>query len=179
MPAIRTGAKPDENTRQLTLTGELASVTPLPSSSKSRSKKSSSDRVYTDAIFAIKPHFINLIVKREKNHEYRKYELRDTVTRIWLYEVAPTSAISHVMVTSRPKIPGEVCDSNGIGNDDFDNGMKDSKFGYPVLHLYKLKTPLRPEVMKKTYGVPTPQGYMYATKKMVDELPLEDMEKLF
>jgi len=82
------------------------------------------------------------------------------------------------MVTSHPKTPGQVRDPNGIGNDDFDNGKKASKFGYPVLSLYKLKTPLKSEAMK-AYGVSTPQGCVYAPKKMVDEIPLEDMEKLF
>ena len=83
------------------------------------------------------------------------------------------------MVTSHPKTPGQVCDPNGIGNDDFDNGKKDSTFGYPVLGLYKLKTPLEKEAMKAVYGVTPPQGYMYAPKKLVDENPLEDMEKIF
>jgi len=82
------------------------------------------------------------------------------------------------MVTSKPKTPGQVCDPNGIGNDDFDNGKKESKFGYPVLGLYKLKTPLKAEEMR-IYGISTPQGPVYAPKKMVDELPLEDMEKVF
>ncbi|KAG0641187.1 hypothetical protein HOY80DRAFT_902669 [Tuber brumale] len=178
MPAARTEAKPKGMTRQLTLTGELASVAPLSSSSKSHSK-SSIERTDTDVIFAIKPEFMELIAKREKNYEYRKYQLKDTVTRIWLYTTTPTSAISYVMVTSGPKKPGEVRDSSGIGNDDFDNGKKVSKFGYPVLHLYKLRTPLKPEAMRKVYGVSTPQGRMYAPKKMVDELPLEGMEQLF
>lgn len=94
MPAIRTEAKRKGTTRQLTLTGELASVAPLPSSSKSRSK-SSIDRIYTDAILSIKPEFMELIAEQKKNHEYRKYKMRDTVTQIWLYTTAPISAISY------------------------------------------------------------------------------------
>jgi len=61
------------------------------------------------------------------------------------------------MVTSHPKTPGQVRDPNRIGNDDFDNGRKVPKFGYPVLSLYKLKTPLKLEVMK-AYGVSSQQG---------------------
>ena len=94
MPAIQTGEKPKEKTRQLILTGELASVTPSSSSSKSRSK-SSIERIYTDAILAIKPEFVELIAEQKKNHEYRKYKIRDTVTQIWLYTTAPMSAISY------------------------------------------------------------------------------------
>jgi hypothetical protein len=82
------------------------------------------------------------------------------------------------MLTSRPKTPGQVCDPTGVGNDDFDLGLKTSKFGYPVLGLYQLKTPLKPAAMKE-FGLSTPQGLMYATKKLVEGMPLEDMDKLF
>ena len=85
---------------------------------------------------------------------------------------------SHVMVTSRPKIPGQVCDPSGVGNDDFDLGLKKSKFGYPVLGLYRLKDPLKPEAMKKLEIAP-PQGLVYAPKSLVDNIPLGEMEKLF
>lgn len=82
------------------------------------------------------------------------------------------------MVTSRPKTPGQVKDPSGVGNDDFDAGLKKSKFGYPVLGLYRLKTPLKPAVMKE-YEILPPQGLVYATKTLVDGIPLAEMEKLF
>lgn len=170
--------------RQTTLTGLAAPEPSSSASSKSKTKsksksKSKSDRVYTDAVLTIKPEFMELIAKREKNHEYRKYELRDTVERIWLYVIAPVSAITHVITTSRPKKPGEVNDPSGVGNDDFDNGLKLSKFGYPVLGLHKLNPPLGPSDLKARFEIAPPQGYYYATKKLVEEVKLEDMEKLF
>lgn len=86
---------------------------------------------------------------------------------------------SYVMVTDCPKVPGEVCDSSGVGNDDFDKGLKESKFGYPVLGLYRLKEPLTPLVMKEKYGISVPQGALYVPKQLFDAIPLEDMEKVF
>ena len=83
------------------------------------------------------------------------------------------------MITSTPKEPGQVNDPTGIGNDAFDQGLKESKFGYPVLGLYELKEPLTSDMMKRKYGVVAPQGYLYAPKIMVDDLPLEQMTKLF
>jgi hypothetical protein len=83
------------------------------------------------------------------------------------------------MTTSTPKEPGQVNDPSGVGNDDFDNGLKESKFGYPVLSLHELKEPLTSDVMKSKYGVVAPQGYLYAPKTLVDDLPLEQMNKLF
>ena len=46
-----------------------------------------------DAIIAIKPHFVQLIAQRKKNHECRKYKLA-SVQRLWLYETAPKSMIT-------------------------------------------------------------------------------------
>lgn len=74
-----------------------------------------------------------------------------------------------------------MCDSSGVGNDDFDNGLKKSKYGYPVVGLYRLKTPLNSDAMKE-YGVSPPQSYMFVPKKMFDALPLDSehvAEKLF
>jgi hypothetical protein len=82
------------------------------------------------------------------------------------------------MTTSRPKTPGQVCDPSGCGNDDFDSGLKKSKFGYPVLGLYRLKTPLKPSAMKQ-FDISPPQGLVYATRKLVDGAPMEEMDKLF
>jgi predicted transcriptional regulator len=49
--------------------------------------------VCTDAILAIKPIFVKLIVERKKNHEFRKYLLEDA-ERLWLYQTAPVSKIT-------------------------------------------------------------------------------------
>ena len=95
MPAERT----EKSLRQTTLTGAFApstSTTRPPAKRASTKAKDTPGRVYTDTILTIKPVFAELIAKREKNHEFRKYEMRDTVKRIWLYETAPTSAITYV-----------------------------------------------------------------------------------
>lgn len=68
--------------------------------SNSASKPSASiQRVYSDVILPIKPHFVELMLAGKKNHEYRKYKLRDTVVRLWLYEVSPASRIRYVLAT--------------------------------------------------------------------------------
>ena len=43
------------------------------------------------------------------------------------------------MSTTTPKVPGEVNDPTGVGNDDFDQGLKESKFGYPVVESSSLR----------------------------------------
>lgn len=48
----------------------------------------SPSRVFTDVLLAIKSEHLTNIINRQKNHEYRKYRLRDGVERLWLYETA-------------------------------------------------------------------------------------------
>ncbi|OBZ69459.1 hypothetical protein A0H81_10122 [Grifola frondosa] len=149
------------------MSGTIGTSTVSPSSAKlkgKKGKKDSEDRVYTDALLTIKPEFADLISKREKNYEYRKYQLRPTVERLWLYETAPTSALTYVITTDLPKTPGEVNDSTGVGNDDFDKGLKESKFGYPVKGLHRLKEPVTMADMETQFGIRAPQGFCFATK---------------
>jgi hypothetical protein len=93
MSIIRT-KETKQATRQLTLTGKPAPNAPSASKSSSKKSKSSIERVFTDVLLSIRPEFTDLIAKREKNHEYRVYKLRDTVVRIWLYTTAPVGAIT-------------------------------------------------------------------------------------
>lgn len=83
------------------------------------------------------------------------------------------------MTTTTPKVPGEVNDPSGIGNDDFDQGLKQSKYGYPVTELYRLKKPLTTSELKTRFEIAIPQGWRYATKQLVQEMPLDCMEKVF
>ena len=119
-----------------------------------------------DAILPIKPKFMQLILSGEKNYEYRKY-LMDGVTRIWLYETKPISAITHMMETSTPKVPGEIKDSSGIGNDDFDKELKKSNYGYPVLALYQLLHPITAEELRNLYVLEPLKTGIYAPKKLL------------
>ena len=83
------------------------------------------------------------------------------------------------MFTTTPRVPGEVNDSSGIGNDDFNKGLKKSKYGYPVTELYKLQTPITTSELKTRFDIAVPQGWRYATKQLVEEVPIDAMEKLF
>ena len=94
--------------------------------------------VDTDIVLAIKPEFVEAIRTQEKNYEYRKYEIKPTVTRFWLYETEPINAIRYVINVGPVKTPGQVQDPSGLGNDDFDKGLKESKYGFPILEMRQL-----------------------------------------
>ena len=83
------------------------------------------------------------------------------------------------MATSTPRVPGEVNDPSGVGNDDFDKGLKQSKYGYPVTKLWKLEKPLTTSELKERFDIGVPQGWRYATKKLVQEMSVDEMKRLF
>ncbi len=67
------------------------------SKSKSKPKRKSADnRVITDVLLAIKANHLANIASKQKNHEYRKYRLRDGVERLWLYETGAGSGRSAI-----------------------------------------------------------------------------------
>ncbi|EGU74661.1 hypothetical protein HZS61_005666 [Fusarium oxysporum f. sp. conglutinans] len=97
--------------------------------------KNRAERVETDVLLAIKPEHLENIISREKNHEYRKYRLKDGVSRLWLYETGSgggRSSITYIAVIT-PNTrhePGFVpTEPFGIGNEDFNAGLKESKYG--------------------------------------------------
>jgi hypothetical protein len=151
---------------------------------KAKPKAGSEDRVETDVLMAIKPEHLANIATQKKNHEYRKYRLRDGVERLWFYETADgqgRSAITYVLLflthSDKPNTrshiavipsnvrhtPGEVpTEPFGIGNDDFNAGRKQSKYGYPILELYELVKPVGLAEMKSRWGMGgAPMGWRY------------------
>jgi len=96
------------------------------------------------------------IANQTKNHDYHKYELPYTVHQhchLWFFETDPVDAITFMTTTGPSKKPGEVNDSSGIGNDDFDTGIKGYKFGYPIIQLYQFTDPLDHKTLKGKYGL--------------------------
>ena len=64
---------------------------------KPKSKpKAADNRVLSDVLLAIKPNHLANIAAQQKNHEYRKYRLRDGVERLWLYETGAGSGRSAI-----------------------------------------------------------------------------------
>ncbi|KAL7931292.1 hypothetical protein V8C35DRAFT_329606 [Trichoderma chlorosporum] len=132
-------------------------------------------RVETDVLLAIQPVHLNNILTRHKNHEYRKYRLRDGVERLWLYETQGTredkgrSAITHIATipSTIRHTPGTVPEEPfGIGNAEFNAGQKQSKYGYSILQLHELLTPITLEEMKQTWGMGAPMGWCYLKEGM-------------
>lgn len=82
----------------------ITKKSPAKAKAKSPSKdRPGPDRVLTDVLLAIKSEHLANIASRKKNHEYRKYRLRDGVERLWFYETADGGgAASITYVRTRP-----------------------------------------------------------------------------
>lgn len=61
--------------------------------------------------------------------------------------------IAVIPATTRHE-PGSVpTEPFGIGNEDFNAGKKESKYGYPILELYELVRPVNLSEMKAQWGM--------------------------
>ncbi|KAI1108982.1 hypothetical protein F5Y14DRAFT_434116 [Nemania sp. NC0429] len=142
------------------------------------------NRVFSDVLLAIKPEHLANIASRKKNHEYRKYRLRDGVERLWFYETADgggAASITHIAVIpdSVRHVPGEVpTEPSGIGNEDFNAGLKQSKYGYPILELYELVRPVTLAEMKSKWAMGAPMGWRYLGSDLwTDRWGPEDVDR--
>ncbi len=115
----------------------------------------------TDIVVSIYPKFTNLIKMGEKNYEFRKYVPKRGVDRLWIYSSSPACSLEYMAEIDKiVEYPQKIAEK-GIGNDDFNNGLKKSKFAYHIKHLYRLTSPLSLERLRNEFGFSAPQSYFY------------------
>jgi predicted transcriptional regulator len=113
-------------------------------------------------ILSLKPEFAELIEKKEKTFEFRKYKPQKPVNKLYIYVTSPVCELKYVIDTENPiEYPNKVTEK-GIGNADFNNGLKVSKFAYPIKHLYKIDKPISLNDLREKFDLQPPQGYVYA-----------------
>lgn len=119
----------------------------------------------SDGIYiSIKPKFVDLIVKGEKNYEFRKYIPKRKFSKIYVYETLPKGEIRYVIeIENIIKYPNKIAEG-GFGNNDFNNGIKKSKYAYKLGEIKKLETPIKLNDLKVKYNFFPPQSYTYAEK---------------
>jgi hypothetical protein len=80
-------------------------------------------------------------------------------------------------ITKEPKIPGELRNIPGTGNEDFDKGLKKSKFGYPIWELFELPIEIEMGIDEKLEW--QCQGPLYPTPKLINSTSWIDLLRLF
>ncbi|CAG8385458.1 unnamed protein product [Penicillium salamii] len=134
----------------------------------------------TDIFMSIKPEHIQNIALRTKNHEYRSYLLPQSIQRIWFYTSSPIQSLEYVAHISHGKRPGEVPEDGGIGNAEFNIGLKKSGYGYEILTLWKLKDPITlKQAIADGFLKGPPQKYCWVPLGFLEEFPLESLTHLF
>jgi predicted transcriptional regulator len=116
----------------------------------------------TDILMSIDAKWESEIKSKRKTYEFRKYNVGQDLKRIWFYFNSPLSQLLFVVEISEiiSFDKGERTIGEGIGNLEFNNGEKVSKFAYKINHLYELKTPISLGELRDL-GVYPPQKYSY------------------
>ncbi|KAF7854619.1 hypothetical protein EAF04_010427 [Stromatinia cepivora] len=134
----------------------------------------------SDIFISIYPTHVENIISRKKNHEFRSYNFPSTVSRIWIYQTKPVSTLTHMAVISAPKSPGEIMNSDGLGNAEFNKGDKRSKVAYEILELYALANPMTFEELKsRQWFKAAPQKYARVPPAVLEELIANLLPPLF
>ncbi len=124
----------------------------------------------TDIILSIYPEHVEKIANGTKDHEFRNYKIPVTVKRFWIYVTRPVCELRYMAVVSSAKEPGEIDSSSGVGNAQFNGGMK-SKFAYALEQVYELNNPVSLQLMKKNGWMEgPPQKYSYVAPAIVGQL---------
>ncbi|KAJ5519811.1 hypothetical protein N7463_000264 [Penicillium fimorum] len=134
----------------------------------------------SDIFMSIKPEHMKNIVSGSKNHEYRSYLLPPSIQHIWFYTTRPVKQIEFVARISPGKIPGEVPDDEGIGNAEFNAGLKESKYGYEILALWRLKMAVSLEMaIVEGFLKGAPQKYCWVSLEFLGRYGLDGQDLLF
>ena len=140
------------------------------------------DFVESKEIFlSIRPKFANLIASKEKTYEFRRYKPKEPIKKIWFYVTSPDSGLKYIAEVGEPveyptKIP-----ENGIGNADFNQGLKVSKFAFQVLHLDELIEAIPLRKLKDGFGFNPSQCYIYTDTfpELVDYVKNCEIRRLY
>ena len=93
---------------------------------------------------------------------------------------SPDQTLRYIATISHGKSPGEIEVEDGMGNADFNAGLKGAAvYGYEIKELYQLNEPLALTEMQKRYGATFPQRFSYMSEKMIGDIVLEDQIRLF
>ena len=113
---------------------------------------------------SIKPEFTEKIENGEKNYEFRKYIPKEEFDKLYVYETVPTCSLKYILTIDKIiKFPNKI-DEKGYGNNDFNKGLKKSKFAYHISKVEKIDNPISLKELKNRFGFTAPQSYAYDTR---------------
>lgn len=127
---------------------------------------------------SIKPEFTKKIESGEKNYEYRKYIPKKEFDIVYVYETVPTCSLKYILtIDNIVEYPNKITET-GYGNEDFNNGLKKSKFAYHISKVYKLINPIPLKKLKKEFGFTAPQSYAYDDRYLELTKYINELQKV-
>src|ERR1700677_1645681 len=151
---------------------KASQLVPLKSAPKGRVKTKP-----TNVVLYIKSEFISLILDKTKNHEFRKYRLDDSVKHLWLFENG--IGITTILTVGKALEVGKVEENGGLGNKEFNEWLKESKFAYPIYGAYKIRDMITNKIAKDVFDHTLPLCHFDAPIWLTSNYSLSAMKKIF
>jgi predicted transcriptional regulator len=125
----------------------------------------------SDIFISIHPQHVTNIVNRKKNHEFRNWDFKESVVRIWIYETFPVQTLKYMAEVGPAKRPGEIKDERGLGNAEFNAKIGPAHRAYEILRLYELADPIPLSKLKSNewFKAP-PQKFSWVRPAVLGEL---------
>ena len=80
---------------------------------------------------------------------------------MYVYESSPICELKYIVELGEiVKYPNKIT-KEGYGNDDFNKGLKNSKYAYEIKQLYELDKAIPLKELKEKYCFNPPQSYAY------------------
>lgn len=115
----------------------------------------------TDIVISIKPKYVEQIIKKLKNYEFRNYIPKQGVTRLWIYTSTPIKKLEYVADIDTIVKQPEIIPEDGIGNHEFNKKISKYCYAYHIKHLFKLEESINLQTLKLNFNVTAPQSYFY------------------
>lgn len=134
-----------------------------------------------EILISLKPNFLDLIITHKKTYEFRKFCVAEPVRNFWVYVTKPTAKLAYrFAIGPCSKYPLKIPE-NGIGNKEFNNGLKQSKYAYPIIHVDKMNNGISLYQLKREYNFFPPQNFIYLDNfpKLMNKLKSNDFERIF
>lgn len=146
----------------------------------------------TDVILAMQDPYMDQVIAGTKTYEFRKYQLKPTVKRIWFYRTVPHSSITHSSITHLAEIEpartrnfqagDEPLPENGLGNVEFNNrhpSWAGYDYAYKILTAWELNEHIPLDVMRDKYGFKmAPRGMLYLPEAIENEVVWDKQRKV-
>ena len=81
-----------------------------------------------------------------------------------MYETFPTCQLKYIIELRQIiEYPNKINEC-GYGNEEFNNGLKKSKYAYEIKHVDLLENPINLKELKEVYNFMPPQSYAYDSR---------------